>query len=159
MVTEEQEEYQLDIVATILAKSVALEKIEMEISTLLDDIEDVVNALHQGKLSVSDDKLAKMSASILEFKLSTISNIMLLDKPVITWNNENASDLFDELVILFEIKDRYGKNRQKIDTLMDITEVFSGLAHAKRDNRLEWAVIILIAIEIGLSLISMFFKV
>ena len=159
MVTEEQMEYQLDIVSTILAKSVALDKIEMAISYLLDDIEDVVNALHQGKLSVSDEKLAKMSASILEFKLSTISNIMLLDKPAITWNNKDASDLFDELAILFELTDRYGKNRQKIDTLMDITEVFSGLAHAKRDNRLEWAVIILIAIEIGLSLISMFFKV
>jgi len=158
MVTKQQADYQLDIVATILAKSVALDKIEIEISSLLDEIEEVVNNLHQGKLAVSDEKLAKMSASILGFKLSTISYIMLLDKPAITWNNENASELFNELTTLFELSERYGKNRHKIDTLMDITEVFSGLAHAKRGTRLEWAVIIMIGIEIVLSLVDMFFK-
>lgn len=158
MVTEEQAEYHFDIVSTVLAKSVALEKIELEISRLLDEIEDVVNNLYQGQLAVSDEKLARMSASILGFKLSTISYLMLLDKPAITWNNENAGELFDELTTLFELTDRYEKLRHKIDTLMDITEVFSGLAHAKRDNRLEWAVIILIAIEIGLSLIGLFFN-
>jgi uncharacterized Rmd1/YagE family protein len=156
MVIAEQAEYQFDIVSTVLAKSVALEKIEMEISRLLDEIEDVVNNLYQGQLAVSDEKLARMSASILGFKLSTISYLMLLDKPAITWNNENAGELFNELTTLFELTDRYEKLRHKIDTLMDITEVFSGLAHAKRDNRLEWGVIILIAIEIVLSLISMF---
>lgn len=158
MVTEEQVDYQWDIVATILAKSVALDKIEMDISLLLDEIEEVVNNLHQGKLAVSDEKLAKMSASILGFKLSTISYIMLLDKPAITWNNENASELFNELTTLFELSERYSKNRHKIDTLMDITEVFSGLAHAKRGTRLEWAVIILIGIEIVLSLVTLFVK-
>lgn len=158
MVTKEQADYQLDIVSIILAKSVALEKIEMEISSLLDDIEHVVNDLHQGKLTVSDEKLAKMSASILEFKLSTISYIMLLDKPAITWNHEEASELFDGLAALFELNERYGKNRHKIDTLMDITEVFSGLAHAKRSTRLEWAIIILIVIEVILSLYDLFFK-
>lgn len=158
MVTEQQAEYQLDIVSTILAKSVALDKIEMDISYVLDEIEEVVNNLHQGKLAVSDEKLAKMSASILGFKLSTISYIMLLDKPAITWDNENASMLFDELTKLFELDERYDKNRHKIDTLMDITEVFSGLAHAKRGTRLEWVIIILIGIEIFLLLFDMFFK-
>ena len=158
MVIEEQAEYQFDIVSTILAKSVALEKIEMEISRVLDEIEDVVNSLHKGELAVSDEKLAKLSASILEFKLSTISYIMLLDKPAITWNNEKAGELFNELATLFELADRYEKLRHKIDTLMDITEVFSGLAHAKRGTRLEWAVIILIGIEICLSLVTLFFN-
>ncbi len=158
MVTNEQAEYQFDIVSTVLAKSVALEKIESEISHVLDEIEDVVNNLYQGKLAVSDEKLAKLSASILEFKLSTISYVMLLDKPAVTWNNENASELYDDLTKLFELTDRYEKLRHKIDTLMDITEVFSGLAHSKRGTRLEWAVIILIGIEICLSLFSIFVK-
>jgi len=158
MVTNKQADYQLDIVSIILAKSVALDKIEMEISLLLDDIEEVVTDLHQGKLTVSDEKLAKMSARILDFKLSTISDIMLLDKPAITWNHEEASELFDGLAVLFELNERYGKNRHKIDTLMDITEVFSGLAHSKRGTRLEWAIIILIVIEVILSLYDLFFK-
>jgi len=156
MVTKQIAEYQLDIVSTVLAKSVALEKIEADISRVLDEIEEVVNNLYRGELTVSDEKLAKMSASILEFKLSTISYVMLLDKPAITWNNEGASELFDELTILFELADRYEKLRHKIDTLMDIIEVFSGLAHSKRGTRLEWVIIILIGIEICLSLFEKF---
>lgn len=159
MVTAEQAQYQLDIISIVLAKSVALDKIEMDISYLLDEIENVVSDLHQGKLTVSDEKLAKMSAGILGFKLSTISYIMLLDKPAITWTHEKASELFEELVTLFELSERYGNNRHKIDTLMDITEVFSGLAHAKRGTRLEWAIIILIVIEIFLSIFDIFFKI
>ena len=158
MVTNEPAEYQFDIVSTVLAKSVALEKIESDISRVLDEIEDVVTKLYQGKLAVSDEKLAKMSASILGFKLSTISYVMLLDKPTVTWNNESASELYNELTTLFELTDRYEKIHHKIDTLMDITEVFAGLAHSKRGTRLEWGVIILIGIEICLSLFSMFVK-
>lgn len=158
MVTDKQDDYQFEIVATVLAKSVSLEMIEFEVGRLLDEIEVVVNHLYHGRLGVSDEKLAKMSASFLSFKLDTISYIMLLDKPDITWVNEEASSLYDELSTLFELDDRYEKVEQKMGTLKDITEVFSGLAHAKRGNRLEWAVIILIAIEIVISLVEMAIK-
>jgi uncharacterized Rmd1/YagE family protein len=158
LVTAELDSNQGEIIATVLAKSVALEKIEADIDLLLDDIEEIVHFLEQGKLNVSDDKLAKMSAKILGYKFNTISYIRLLDKPDITWVNEAASQLFAELSALFELDDRYKKIRHKSETLMDITEVFSGLTHARRGNRLEWAVIILIAIEIVLSLYTMVFQ-
>lgn len=157
MVTGEPKAYQRSIVATVLAKSVALEKIEIEIDRLLDEIEDIVQYLHQGKLNISDAKLAKLSARILGFKFNSISYIMLLDKPDITWSNEEAAALFTELAALFELEDRYEKMRHKSDTLMDITQVFSSLVHAQRGTKLEWAVIILITIEIVLSLLEKFF--
>lgn len=157
MVVDKQHEYQLEIVSTILAKSASMEKNEIEVNTLLDRIENVVNDLNGGKLGVSDEELAKMSGRILSFKLNTLSYIMLLDKPDMTWNNEEAAALYDKLSVLFELKDRYEKIRHKTETLMDITEVFSSLVHAKRGTRLEWAIIILIVIEILLSLYEMFF--
>ncbi|WP_371373394.1 RMD1 family protein [Sporomusa aerivorans] len=157
MIVNSYSEYQLEIVATILAKSVSLEKSETEVDSLLDRIENVVNNLNRGELGVSDEDLAKMSASILRFKLNAISYLMILDNPEITWTNEEASALNDELSVLFELKDRYEKIRHKTETLMDITEAFSNLVHAKRGTRLEWAIIILIVIEIILSLYEMFF--
>ena len=157
MITDAWDDGQAEIIATILAKSVALEKIEADIDLLLDDVEEIVGFLEQGKLNVSDDQLAKMSAKILGYKFNTISYIRLLDKPDITWVNENAGQLFTELSTIFELNDRYKKIGHKSETLMDITEVFSGLTHARRGNRLEWAVIILIGIEILLSLYSLFF--
>lgn len=156
MTTAQHEDYQHEIVATVLAKSVALNRIEIENDKLLDEIEVVVDLLHRGKLNISDEQLAKIAARILGFKLSTLSYIMLLDKPDITWVNEGAAELFAELSALFELEDRYEKIKHKSETVMDITQVFATLAHAKRGNRLEWAVILLIALEIVLSLLDKF---
>lgn len=158
MSVHQLEPHHLEIVAVILAKSVALEKIEISIDQLLDEVEDIVTYLNQGKLSTSDQKLAKLSARILGFKFNTLSYIMLLDKPDITWINENAETIFIELSAIFELEDRYEKIRHKSDTLLDITQVFATLTHAQRGNQLEWAIIILIAFEIVLSLYEMFFR-
>lgn len=156
MITAEEQDYQREIVATVLAKSVALDRIEIETSKLVDEIEDFVLLLHQGNLNIKDDQLAKISARILGFKLNTISYIMLLDKPDITWVNEEAAELFSELSSLFELEDRHEKVKNKTETVMDITQVFATLAHARRGNRLEWAIIILITIELVLSLLDKF---
>lgn len=158
MVAAQAESYQHEIVAVILAKSVALEKIEMDIDKLLDKTELVVDKLEAGKFQVSDEKLAEMSARILRFKFGTISYIMLLDEPDITWSLAEAGVLYGKLSRLFELKDRYEKVQHKTETLMNITEVFSGLVHAARGTRLEWIIIILIAFEIGLSLWEMFHR-
>jgi uncharacterized Rmd1/YagE family protein len=144
-------EHQLSIVATILAKSVALKKIEVDTDILLDEIERVMVLLDKGHLNISDEQLAKMSGKILRFKYNSLSYLMLLDKPDIAWKIEAAEDIFVQLSDLFEIKERYDKIRHKTELLLDITEVFSSLSHAKRGTRLEWAVIILILIELILA--------
>lgn len=158
MITSSELSYQREIVGTVLAKSVALDRLEVDIDKLLDEIEDIVTYLQRGHLTISDKKLAKMSARILGFRLSTISYLMILDKPEITWMNEEAEILFDKLSPLFELTDRGENIRLKSEMLMDITKVFTELGHAKRGNRLEWGIIILIMIEIILLVIEMIIK-
>jgi len=152
MSSNQYKDYYLEIISTILAKSVALEKIENNIDRLFDDIEDIVEFLDKGRLNISDQRLAKTSGMILQHKFSSISYIMLLDKPDITWVNEEAGNLYSELSELFELDERFEVVRQKSETLMDITQAFTGLTHATRGTRLEWMIIILIAFEIILSL-------
>jgi required for meiotic nuclear division protein 1 len=149
--------YHLDMLAIVLAKSVSLKKIEEDIDILLDEIEDIIGLLDRGHLNLSDEKLSKMSANILKFKYNTISYIMLLEKPKIAWNNEEAEAFFVNLSDLFELKDRYEKIRHKTEILLDITEVFTSLTHAKRGTKLEWMVIILILIEIIMSILEKIF--
>lgn len=158
MITSSELSHQREIVGTVLAKSVALDRLEIDINKLLDEIEDIVNYLQRGYLTVSDKKLAKISARILGFRLRTISYIMLLDKPEITWLNEEAEKLFDKLSPLFDLTDRCENIRLKSETLLDITGVFTELALAKRGSRLEWAIIILIIIEIALLVLEMFIQ-
>jgi uncharacterized Rmd1/YagE family protein len=156
MQVREYADYLLEVVATILAKSIALDRTEHAIDILLDKTESVVANLRNGHLNTSDSELAKMAANVLEFKLDTVSFVAILDKPEVTWDNEAAGELFDRLSKTFELDERYQKSYSKLETLKDITEVFTALSHAKRGNRLEWMIIILIAVEL---LVSLFDKV
>lgn len=158
MTLPELKDFHAEIISVVLAKSTALDRIEVGINELLDDIEDMIHFLEEGHLNISDERLAKVSGKILSFKYNTISYVMLLDKPNITWVNEESQNLYSELEKLFELRDRYEKIRHKTETLLDITDVFTGLAHAKRGTRLEWMVIILIFTEILLSIIMYIWK-
>ncbi len=157
MTAPELKNYHREIVATVLAKSVALERIEHGINLLLDAIEDKIDHLEKGRLNIPDNRLAKTSAQILRFKYNTISYLMLLDKPDIAWVSEEAEEFFLNLSELFELDDRYEAIRHKSEILMDITEVFTSLTHAQRGTRLEWMIIILISIELLLSLLEKIF--
>ena len=59
MITSSELSHQREIVGTVLAKSVALERLEIDIDKLLDEIEDIVNYLQRGYLTVSDKSLQK----------------------------------------------------------------------------------------------------
>lgn len=158
LVVKNLEIFHMGILATILAKSVALKKIEVDSDTLLDELENIMNFLDKGQLKLSDKNLSKMSGKVLRFKYSTLSNLMLLEKPDVAWRKEEAEQLFVGLTELFELKDRYDRLRHKTEVLLDITEVFASLTHAKRGNKLEWMVIILIFIELILSFVDKIFK-
>ncbi|RNC71410.1 MAG: RMD1 family protein [Desulfuromonadales bacterium] len=137
-----------DIVCFVIAKSVALERIEERVDQVLDEMENVIALLDQGKLGLSDKGLAKLAAGVLTYKYQSIASIMVLDKPEITWENPEADRLYLTMANLFELNQRYNEIKHKGETLLDITEVFTSLSHARRASRLEWIIIILIFIEI-----------
>ncbi len=150
------EDWTSEIVSTVLSKSVALEKIESEIITLLNEAEPILELMKKGKVNPNDHAISHFAARILMFRLETVAYIQLLDKPDATWDNPKAEELYNPLALFFELHDRYEKIQSKSEVLMDIAEVVTTFGHHRRGIRLEWAVIILIAVEIVLSLLSMF---
>jgi len=138
----------LDLIAFVIAKSVALERIEERVDTVLDEVEGLIGLLGQGKLGIPDRRLAKLASTILNFKYRSIAHVMILDKPDITWEDAAADRLYLTMANQFELSQRYQEIKHKSDTLLDITEVFTSLSHARRATRLEWIIIILIFIEI-----------
>jgi required for meiotic nuclear division protein 1 len=148
--------YYLDIISLILAKSTSLKKVETDCDKLLDSIENIINYLDTGKFNMSDENIAKTSAKVLRFKYTTMSYLMLFDKPKAAWNNEDIEKFYGELINLFDINDRYEKISHKTDVLQDITDVFSSLTHEKRGTKLEIMVIVLILFELLISIIEFF---
>jgi uncharacterized Rmd1/YagE family protein len=142
------------IICFVIAKSVALERLEERLDQVLDEIEGFITRLERGWLTITDKRLARMASSILSFKYASLANIMVLDKPESTWENEQADRLYLTMANLFELNQRYQEIRHKSETLLDITEVFTSLSHARRSSRLEWIIIILIFIEIVIYLVE-----
>jgi len=154
-IMDREESVYIDTIAYTVAKSVALEQIEARVEIVFDKMEEIIAMLDRGQLAVPDTQLARTAATILNFKYRSISHIMILDKPDITWDIEEADRLYSTLANLFELNQRYNQIKHKSDTLLDINEVITGLSHARRSARLEWIIIILIAIEIALFLLEM----
>lgn len=142
----------LEIICFTVAKSVALEQIEERVDTVLDEMGVMINRLGQGLLELPDKQLARLASTILNFKYTSIAHIMVLDKPEITWDNHEADRFYLTLSNLFELRPRYQEIKHKSETLLDVTDVFSSLSHARRSARLEWIIILLIAFEIVMTL-------
>jgi len=144
----------VEIIAFVIAKSVALERIEAQVDKGMDEMEALIALLEQGKLTFPDKRLAKVASKILSFKYRSIAYVMVLDKPDITWEDQEADRLYRTMANLFELSQRYSQIRHKSETLMDITNVFSNLSHARREMRLEVVIVILIFIEIVIYLLQ-----
>lgn len=145
----------LDIICFVIAKSVALERIEARIDLVFDEVEILIGNLGKGQLNQPDHDMARLASSILSLKFTSIAHIMVLDKPEITWDDPEADNLYLTMARLFELDQRYQEIKHKSETLLDMTSVFNNLSNAKRSARLEWIIIILIAIEIVLFLVEM----
>lgn len=142
------EKYNLDMTALVIAKSIALETIENRVSVVFDDVEKIILSLKEGKTNIKGKKAASIIGGVLSFKHTVISYIMLLDKPDITWENEKAEHFFNSLADLFELDDRYKTLNAKIQSLLDIVEIFADLSHTRKATILEVIVIVLILIEV-----------
>lgn len=142
------EDYNLDMTALVIAKSVALETIENRVSVVFDEVEKIILSLKQGKVNIKSKKAASTIGGVLSFKHTVISYIMLLDKPDIAWKNQNAEIFFNDLADLFELDDRYKTLNAKLESLLELIQIFADLSHTRKATILEVIVIVLILIEV-----------
>lgn len=149
------DEYHIELSATILAKSVALERNEFQIEQILNRAESLIERLEKGQTRMGDKKLGIISASILRHEYDSISYILILDKPDITWSLSDADTYYEKLSIVFELSDRYEVLKQKTDTLRHIVEGFTAVNHGIRSYRMEVIIIALILIEVILMTLDL----
>ncbi|BFT72051.1 RMD1 family protein [Paenibacillus sp. P36] len=150
-------EYQFfypELISTVLAKSVALEKIEEQLGDIHDGLEGMIDRLEKGKLRVGNKELARTTAKIVRHEYNTLAYIMILDKPDLTWTNSTASEFYDGMMDFFELNDRYKILKSKTDILYHILEGFSNISHSIRGLFVEWIVVILIVIEVALTVLQ-----
>lgn len=145
----------LEIAATVIAKSVALESVEDNLKNILDKIEVMVERLEKGNLRLSDRKLAKTISQVLKHEYSTIAYIMILDRPDFTWESQRNGELYDKMSEFFELNDRYEIMKSKSDIINSIIEGFATISHSMRGAFIEWLIVILIVAEVILMILDL----
>ncbi|MBY0148254.1 RMD1 family protein [Neobacillus niacini] len=154
VVVPEYESYYPELISTVLAKSVALEKTEEQLGHINDKLETMIDRLEKGKLRIGNKELARTTAKIIRHEYNTLAYIMILDKPDITWTSSTAGDFYDRMHEFFELNDRYKILKSKTEILYNIMDGFSTISHSIRGLFVEWIIVILILFEIVLSLLG-----
>ncbi|MEH7331630.1 RMD1 family protein [Neobacillus drentensis] len=152
VVVPEYEEFYPELISTVLAKSVALEKTEEQLGKIHDKLETMIDRLEKGRLRIGNKELARTTAKIVRHEYNTLAYIMILDKPDITWSSSSASEFYDKMGDFFELNDRYKILKSKTEILYSIMDGFSTISHSIRGLFVEWIVVILIVIEILLTI-------
>ncbi len=145
-----------ELIAIVIAKSVALERIEEQLGKILDNIEIKIDNLEKGKLNIGNKELAKTISRIVRHEYNTIAYIMILDKPDITWISSNASLFYEQMSDFFELNDRYEVIKNKTEILKSIVDGLADISSSIRGLFLEWIIIILIVIEVILMFLDLF---
>ncbi|CAG9607002.1 RMD1 family protein [Pseudoneobacillus rhizosphaerae] len=143
-----------ELISTVLAKSVALEKTEEQLGKIHDTLENMIDRLEKGKLRIGNKELARTTAKIVRHEYNTLAYIMILDKPDITWSSSTANEFYDKMLEFFELNDRYKILKSKTDILYNIMDGFSTISHSIRGLFVEWIIVSLILFEIVLTLLG-----
>lgn len=149
------ERFYTELVAIIIAKSVAMERSEFELGKILDRLESMIERLERGKLRLSNRALARATARVTRHQYNTINYIMILDKPDITWTNSDASLFYEKMADFFELSDRYTILTKKTDVLNNIINGFSSISHFVSSMVVEWIIVLLIVVEVILMIIDL----
>jgi uncharacterized Rmd1/YagE family protein len=154
VVLKERSVLNLNIIALAVAQSVGLEKYENKL--------DILFAKSRGIIEQASDLISIRRGHLMEFakhlvltRHDMVSNLLLLDKPNILWDNEEAESLYNSLTLILELHDRHEIALTKLSQIQEDVMLVMDIINHKRSEFLEWIIIILIAVEIIMGLIKM----
>ncbi|MFC1638683.1 RMD1 family protein [Patescibacteria group bacterium] len=130
------------------AQSVVIDYHETRVDASLSAFEPVHRSLaERGKL-VMTSRQAMRTIGLGGSTVNTIiGKLSLLDKPDITWEEEDAERLHAALRKQFELDDRFSILRDKIDFLQESSRIVLDVLDARKSAWLELTIIALIAME------------
>jgi uncharacterized Rmd1/YagE family protein len=143
----------LRIVMLNIGQSVALDYYEVLTNELITSSKHYILELEQhGKLSISKTNLLKYIGKVLNVKNSIVDNLYILDDPNLVWDNEELNLLNRHLKVNFDINTRFKDLDYRLQIVENNLTLFTDVLNVRESSRLEWVVIILIALEIAIAL-------
>jgi required for meiotic nuclear division protein 1 len=146
----------VDVIATVVAQSAAIDYYDEDVQAILDRIGAVAGEIaRKGRPLGSTRDFMKFVGAAMASQVEMISAISLLDKPDLTWEDEGADRLHDKLRHHLEIQERYKALEIKLSTIRDSLQTMIEFNQTRRMLFLEASIVALIVLEIVLSLLKL----
>lgn len=147
----------LQLLAEVLSKAAMLSFQERRSAGEFDRIEPLAQDLaDDGQFSVRSRELMRAVGNMLLSEHRLTSRAEVMDKPELLWSNSHLEGLHARLEGDYEIIDRAKALERKLATLVRTAETLLETVRYKSSHRVEWYIVMLIVMELGLSLYGHF---
>lgn len=149
----------LQIVANVLAKSLVLAHHETQLAVAFDRIDQLAMELKRKGRGVRQAReLVRQIGDSLLIQHRMVGRVAVEDKPDILWDWPELERFYARLADEYELVERGLAVDRKLTLVGDTIRTLLELVQDQRTVRLEWYIIILIAIEIMLNLYELFIR-
>jgi required for meiotic nuclear division protein 1 len=146
----------MQIVASVLSKSLVLAMYESRVAQNFDRIEPLARKLEDtGRIGGKSSDLLKHIGAMLLSEQMMIGSVEISEKPDTLWDHPDLEGLYLRMESEFEIRERYAVLERKLNLISRTVQTVAELLHSKRSLRLEWAIVLLIVFEVFLTLYTM----
>ncbi len=145
----------LNIIALAISQSVGLETYEHRLDMLFSRSRRIVESIHAFSMT-RRSHLLKFTKQLALTRHDMVSNLLLLDKPNILWDDAQAEALYNRLAFVLELYDRHEIALSKLSQIKEDVLLVMDLINHKRSEFLEWIIIVLIGVEIVMGIMEWF---
>lgn len=139
----------IQLIAEVLGDALVLDYYESHIGNLFDNLEPLAEQLkNEGKCGAHGKVLTKHIGEILLTLIKTVGRIEISEKPDVLWECPDMERLYARLAEEYEIRDRNTAFNRKLDIASKAIETLVNLDQHLHSSKLEWYVVILVAMEV-----------
>ncbi|MCO6458147.1 MAG: RMD1 family protein [Pirellulaceae bacterium] len=149
----------LQLLATVLSKSVLLGRYETDVAAAFDQIEPLAEQLQRGDGGRRGARqLLRHIGTALLSQHRMIGRAEVREKPELLWERPELEPLYQRLADELELVERHTILERKLELISRTAETCLELLHTRRSLRLEWYIVILIVVEIVLFVYELSIK-
>jgi uncharacterized Rmd1/YagE family protein len=153
VVVKERSSERLEVVASVLGKSVALAQYETDVAANFDQIEPFAKQLERsGRGGRNMRQLLRHIGRALLNEHKMVARVEVVDRPELLWEHPELEQLYLRLEDEFELRERAAILDRKLDLISRTAGTVLDLLQKRRSIRVEWYIVVLIVLEIVLSI-------
>jgi uncharacterized Rmd1/YagE family protein len=146
----------LEVIATVLAQSASIDYYDEDAQAILDRLAGLCNEVAKtGRPPGRQRDLVRFAGAAMAFQAEIVGAMALLDKPDLTWEDEQADRLHDKLRYHFEIPERVKALDAKLRTISETLKALLEMVSGRRMLFVEVAVMLLIVIEVVMGFLKL----